>query len=68
VDDHTKAGDKLKNIASKRNMNLPSSMDAKDQAFYDRYVANFAEAPEDGTRYYGQGQITFHPETSRPAT
>jgi putative membrane protein len=36
VDDHSKAGDKLKTIASKNNLNLPSSMDAKDQAVYDR--------------------------------
>jgi putative membrane protein len=36
VDDHTKAGDKLKTIASKDNINLPSDMDAKDKATYDR--------------------------------
>ena len=36
IDDHTKAGDKLKSIAAKDNLNLPSSMDAKDQAVYDR--------------------------------
>lgn len=36
VNDHSKAGDKLKSIASKDSINLPSSMDAKDQAVYDR--------------------------------
>jgi putative membrane protein len=36
VDDHSKAGDKLKSIASKHNINLPMSMEAKDQAAYDR--------------------------------
>ncbi len=36
VDDHTKANDKLKNVAAKDNITLPSSMDSKDQATYDR--------------------------------
>lgn len=36
IDDHSKANDKLKSLASKDNINLPSSMDAKDQATYDR--------------------------------
>lgn len=36
VDDHTKANDQLKSIASQQNVTLPSSMDAKDQALYDR--------------------------------
>jgi len=36
VDDHTKANDNLKQIASKDNINLPTSIDAKDQATYDR--------------------------------
>jgi len=36
VDDHTKAGDKLKSIASKDSINLPTSIDAKDQAVYDK--------------------------------
>jgi len=36
VDDHTKANDKLKQIASKDNINLPTSVEVKDQATYDR--------------------------------
>lgn len=36
VDDHTKANDELKSIASQKNVTLPSSMDAKDQATKDR--------------------------------
>jgi putative membrane protein len=36
MDDHSKAGDKLKSVAAKDNLNLPSSMNAKDQAVYDR--------------------------------
>lgn len=36
VDDHTKANDELKDIASKENLIVPTDMDAKDQAIYDR--------------------------------
>ena len=36
VDDHTKANDELKSIASKKGISLPSDIDAKDQATYDR--------------------------------
>lgn len=36
VDDHTKANDQLKEIASKKGVTLPMSLDAKDQATYDR--------------------------------
>jgi putative membrane protein len=36
VDDHTKAGDKLKEVASRQNIPLPSDLSAKDQATYDR--------------------------------
>ncbi len=36
VDDHTKANNKLKDVAAKDNITLPSSMDSKDQAAYDR--------------------------------
>lgn len=31
VDDHTKANDQLKSVASQQNMTLPASLDAKDQ-------------------------------------
>jgi putative membrane protein len=36
VDDHSKAGDKLKGAASKENVTLPTDISAKDQAIYDR--------------------------------
>jgi putative membrane protein len=36
VDDHTKANDELKSIAAKKNITLPASLNAKDQATYDR--------------------------------
>jgi len=36
VDDHTQAGDKLKSVAAKDSLNLPSDIDAKDKATYDR--------------------------------
>ncbi len=36
VDDHTKANDEFKDIASKKGVTLPTSMNAKDQATYDR--------------------------------
>ena len=36
VSDHTKANDQLKSIAAQKNITLPTSIDAKDQAVYDR--------------------------------
>src|SRR6202790_5650711 len=36
VDDHSKAGDKLKEVASRESITLPSDISAKDQATYDR--------------------------------
>lgn len=36
VDDHTKANDELKSIADKKGITLPTDIDAKDQATYDR--------------------------------
>jgi putative membrane protein len=36
VDDHTKAGDELKQIASGKSISLPTDLNAKDQALYDR--------------------------------
>jgi putative membrane protein len=36
VDDHTKANNELKDIASKKGLTLPTGLDAKDQATYDR--------------------------------
>jgi putative membrane protein len=36
VDDHSKAGDELKGLASQENLTLPTSVNAKDQATIDR--------------------------------
>jgi putative membrane protein len=36
VDDHPKAGDKLKEVASRESITLPTDLSAKDQATYDR--------------------------------
>jgi putative membrane protein len=36
VDDHTKANDQLKQVASQENITLPTGLDAKDQALKDR--------------------------------
>ncbi|MBV8808254.1 MAG: DUF4142 domain-containing protein [Acidobacteriaceae bacterium] len=36
IDDHTKANDQLKSIADQQGMTLPTTMNAKDQAFYDK--------------------------------
>jgi putative membrane protein len=36
VTDHTKINDELKQIATSKNITLPSDVDAKDQATYDR--------------------------------
>ena len=36
IDDHSKAGDELKALAAQKNVTLPSSLDAKDQAIIAR--------------------------------
>ncbi len=36
VDDHSKAGDKLKEVASRESITLPTDTSVKDQATYDR--------------------------------
>lgn len=36
VDHHSKAGDKLKEVASRESIALPTDISAKDQAIYDR--------------------------------
>jgi putative membrane protein len=38
VDDHSKANDKLKEVAAKDNITLPSQLDAKHQATVDRFA------------------------------
>jgi putative membrane protein len=37
IDDHTKAGDQLKSIAAKDNIDIPSELDAKHKAMVDKY-------------------------------
>ncbi|HKD04372.1 MAG TPA: DUF4142 domain-containing protein [Bryobacteraceae bacterium] len=37
IDDHSKAGDELKGIASKKNITLPTELDAKHKAAVTRY-------------------------------
>lgn len=37
IDDHTKAGDQLKEIAAKDNITLPSELDARHKAIVDRF-------------------------------
>jgi putative membrane protein len=36
VDDHSKANDNLKSVASQESMTLPTSLDAKDEALYTK--------------------------------
>jgi putative membrane protein len=36
VDDHSKAGDKLREVTSRENITLPMDISAKDQATYNR--------------------------------
>lgn len=57
IDDHTKAGDELKDIASKKGMTLPNSVSAKDQATYDR-LSNLSGAAFD--RAYIRDMVTDH--------
>jgi putative membrane protein len=38
VDDHSKAGNELKQLASTKNISLPSELDSKDKALHDRLM------------------------------
>ncbi len=55
--DHTQMNDELKQIAAKESMTLPSSMDAKDQAEYDK-LKNLSGAAFD--REYVSYEIQDH--------
>jgi putative membrane protein len=57
VDDHGKANDELKTIASKKNITLPSDLDAKDKALRDR-LAKLSGASFD--RAYMQAMLKDH--------
>jgi len=57
--DHSKAGDRLKNVASKNNIAVPEEMDKKDQATYD-HLSKLSETEFD--RVYAQHMVTDHEE------
>jgi len=57
VDDHSKAGDKLKEVASRESITLPTDMSAKDQATYDR-LAKLNGAAFD--RAYARDMVKDH--------
>ena len=55
--DHSKAGDQLREIALKNNITLPTDLNSKDQATYDR-LAKLSGAEFD--RAYAQDMVTDH--------
>jgi putative membrane protein len=57
VDDHSKAGDKLKEVASRESITLPTNISAKDQAIYDR-LSNLNGAAFD--RSYARDMVKDH--------
>jgi putative membrane protein len=57
VDDHSKAGDKLKEVASRESITLPNDLSAKDQATYDR-LAKLNGAAFD--RAYARDMVKDH--------
>jgi len=57
VDDHSKAGGKLKDVASKEKISLPKDISAKDQATYDR-LAKLNGAAFD--RAYAKNMVADH--------
>jgi putative membrane protein len=59
VEDHTKAGDELKQAASQSNITLPADMSAKDKATYDMF-AKLSGAAFD--RAYARDMVRDHEE------
>ena len=57
--DHSKAGEKLKEIASKNNIALPEKLEESDQATYD-HLSKLSGAEFD--RVYAQHMVTDHEE------
>ena len=57
IDDHTKANDDLKSVASKEGVTLPTSLDARDQATYDRLSAMSGTAFD---KAYMHDMVTDH--------
>src|SRR5689334_13843978 len=59
VDDHSKANDELKQLASSKGITLPTDLDAKNQAEYDR-LSKLSGAEFD--RMYMQHMVSDHKE------
>jgi putative membrane protein len=59
VDDHTKANDQLKQIASRKGLSLPSDMNAKQRSTYNR-LSRLSGNEFD--RAYMQDMVTDHQE------
>lgn len=57
VDDHSKAGDELKGLASQKNVTLPAGLDAKHQAMQDK-LSNMKGTAFD--RAYMAHMVTAH--------
>ncbi|HKB13156.1 MAG TPA: DUF4142 domain-containing protein [Vicinamibacterales bacterium] len=57
VTDHGKANDELKSLAQQKNITLPTDLDAKDQALYDR-LSKMSGAAFD--RVYMREMLTDH--------
>jgi putative membrane protein len=62
VDDHSKANDELKAIASKKNLTLPTSLDSKQQATYDK-LAKLSGSDFD--KAYMEAMVKDHDEDVR---
>ncbi len=59
IDDHTKANDQLKSIAQEQGVTLPTSLNAKDQATYDR-LSKLSGAEFD--KHYVKHMLADHQE------
>jgi putative membrane protein len=59
IDDHTKANDQLKSIAQEQGVTLPTSLNGKDQATYDK-LSNLAGAEFD--KQYAKHMVADHQE------
>jgi putative membrane protein len=57
VTDHSRANDRLRNIASEKSVTLPGSLEAKDQALYDRLSGLSGDAFD---RAYMQAMLRDH--------
>jgi putative membrane protein len=57
VTDHSRANDRLRNIATEKSVAFPGSLDAKDQALYDRLSGLSGDAFD---RAYMQAMLRDH--------